>query len=242
MPGNDGHTVDYSHRAIHQLALSGLSLEFPSLPESDESTEIYLMHLKIPREGGIVLDLGAYAGASTLRFAKEVGARGLVAAFEPDAENYDCLQCNIAAHSLTNIRAFKKGIWSSDTTLAFNAEGNMGSSVTAITTRQLVGMIPPALTEVVTLMTAAALAGVTAVHAVKMDIEGAELEVLRTSGDFLKRYRPRMVIEPHMVYGRMCTNDLRTILTGYGYSTKLVTQGSLSYPLIVAESKVSRPS
>jgi FkbM family methyltransferase len=237
VPPGGARMVDYSRPGKHELAKSGLTLEFPSLPESDESTEIYQMHLKVP-ERGVVFDLGAYAGASACRFSMLVGPHGVVAAFEPDTENFCCLQRNLAAQGLNNVRAFQKGIWSSDTRLNFFAEGNMGSSVTAMGYRD--GIVNPSVTiDVVTLETAAALAGVTTVHAIKMDIEGAELEVLRSAGQFLKRHRPRMVIEPHSIEGTLCTDALRTLLGGYGFATLVIPQGSIpDWPLVVAEPRL----
>ncbi len=231
--GRSGHgqEVDYSRSRKQRLLQSGVEFEFPSLPESDESTQIYLEHLQL-RAGDVVLDLGAYAGSSTYFFAHRVGGQGLVAAFEPDRTNFGCLQRNIAQHRLTNVKPFCKGVWGSTTTLAFQAEGSMGSSVASLLCRSS----NVVTVEVVTLEDAARLAGVNAVHAVKMDIEGAELEVLRNCGDFLRRHRPRMVIEPHVVDGKMCTQPLRSLLESYGLRTRLVGQGSISdWPLVVAE-------
>jgi len=222
--------VDYSKPAIQRLMKSGVKFEFPSLPESDDSTEVYLEHLKI-QEGNIVFDLGAYAGSSSYVFSKLAGPHGLVVAFEPDAENFKYFQKNILRHSLTNVRAFRKGVWSSNCTIEFQTEGNMGSSIASITERRS----NVKSVEVVTLDKALELAGVDTVHAIKMDIEGAELEVLRSAREFLQRHRPRMVIEPHFVDGKMCTDELLALLTELGYSTQLATQGAISdWPLVVA--------
>ena len=87
--------VDYSRPALHRLKRSGVEFEFPSLPESDESTEVYMTALKLT-PGDVVLDFGAYAGASAYFLAKAVGPDGTVLSFEPDETNFRYLQANIA--------------------------------------------------------------------------------------------------------------------------------------------------
>src|SRR5450759_684704 len=118
--------VDYSRPALQQLSRSGVEFEFPSLPESDESTEVYVVALDL-QPGEVVFDLGAYAGASAYFLAKAVGPDGMVISFEPDELNFRYLQANIARHGLTNVRPVNKGIWSETANLEFQAEGNMGS-------------------------------------------------------------------------------------------------------------------
>lgn len=222
-------TVTYSAPRLHRLRRSQVEFEFPALPESDESTEMYLHALQL-KEGDVVLDLGAYSGASTYFFAKAVGPDGVVAAFEPDATSRRYLDANIRRHRLTNVKVFDRGIWRENTTLAFQAEGNMGSSVSAILKRETnVHSIP-----VVTLEEAAKMAADRPVTAIKMDIEGAELEVLQSARHFLKQHRPAMVIEPHNVNGRMNTQDVCSLLRDIGYRVQVLSQGSQEWPLIAA--------
>ena len=90
--------------------------------------------------------------------------------------------------------------------------------------------------KVLSLNDAVKLAGkeATRVAAIKMDIEGAEVAVLKSAGDFLQRHKPRLVIEPHFVNGRMCTEEICQLLRSYGYSVQLLAQGVQSWPLIAA--------
>jgi FkbM family methyltransferase len=222
--------ADYSRPAIHRLAHSGVEFEFPSMPESDDSNEIYRDNIDL-KPGDLVFDLGAYAGASTYFLAQAVGADGLVAAFEPDEINFSCLQRNVARHGLSNVKTFPMGIWSETTTLAFEAEGNMGSAPSEVLGRAS----NTKMVSVVSLEDAAALCGSKRVAAIKMDIEGAELPVLRRGGDFLRSHRPTLVIEPHRVTaGHMNTDEISEILCSYGYDIQLLSQGVQGWPLIVA--------
>ena len=222
--------VDYSKPAVHTLGRSRIPFFFPSLPESDESTEAYMEVLNL-KPGQVVLDCGAYAGASAYFLSKAVGPDGLVISFEPDAENFSALVGNIKRHGLKNVMAVNKGVWSSSCSLQFQAEGNMGSGVVSI-----LGRKSNVITvEVLSLEEAASLAGGRPVNAIKMDIEGAELEVIAKCAAFLKKFTPNMIIEPHVVNGEMNTEILRSLLVGYGYKTSLKSQGVSDWFLITAQ-------
>jgi hypothetical protein len=53
----------------------------------------------------------------------------------------------------------------------------------------------------------------------KMDIEGAELNVVTSSIDFLKQHRIHLSIESnHRVDGRFTSGPLESLLAGIGYS------------------------
>jgi FkbM family methyltransferase len=221
--------VDYSQPRLQRLTRSGVEFEFPSLPESDESTETYMEALDL-QPGEAVFDLGAYAGASAYFLSKAVGKDGIVVSFEPDETNYHYLIANIARHQLTNVRAIKKGIWNETTVLEFQAEGNMGSSAVSMTGRKSnVKAVP-----VVSLEDAVTLAGIPRVTAIKMDIEGAEITILRTAAHFLQTHRPKLVIEPHVVEGKMATEEICQILRDNAYQVELLHQGVQDWPLIAA--------
>jgi len=231
VPEGEGtlRVVDYSKPRVHRLRHSQVEFEFPALPESDESTEMYMRALQ-PRPGEVILDLGAYAGGSTYFFAKAVGDGGRVAAFEPDEKSLPFLRANMSRHALANVAVFDCGIWSENTTLSFQAEGNMGSSVASILKRDSnVQQI-----RVVTLDEAARLAGGRPVSCIKMDIEGAEVAVLRSAQEFFRAHRPRLVIEPHKIEGQMNTEEVLEILRGYGYRAEVLSQGSQDWPLVSA--------
>jgi FkbM family methyltransferase len=221
--------VDYSHPTLQKLTRSGIEFDFPSLPESDESTEAYMTALDV-KLGEAVFDLGAYAGASAYFLAKAVGTEGIVISFEPDEINFRYLRANITRHNLTNVRPVQKGVWSESTSLEFQAEGNMGSSIAKILRRKSNVKV----VQVVSLEDAAKLTGGKRVSAVKMDIEGAEVVVLRKAGEFLREHQPRLIIEPHVVEGKMATEEICHILQNYGYVTELLSQGTQNWPLIAA--------
>ncbi len=70
---------------------------------------------------------------------------------------------------------------------------------------------------------------------IKMDIEGAELDVLKGASHFFKIHRPRLIIEPHVVGGELNTNDVIECLNGYNYQCRIIEQWGVSIPLITAK-------
>lgn len=69
--------------------------------EEDEN-KIYEKYIK---KGDVVLDVGAFIGDNSLDFAKLVGDKGKVYAFEANRKNWELLKKNIEANSYKNIVA-----------------------------------------------------------------------------------------------------------------------------------------
>ena len=56
--------------------------------------------------------------------------------------------------------------------------------------------------------------GLDRIDFIKIDIEGAEVQVLESSQHLLSQFRPRMMIEPHLIEGQMTTDRCCAILKG----------------------------
>lgn len=225
----DGILVaDYSSPRKHVLTGSGVAFTFTST-ESPDVTDIYLEKARL-KEGDVVLDMGAYCGATAYAFSKIVGESGKVLAFEPDNENYNALCQNINLHALTNVIPIKKAIWSSRSKLLFQGDGNMGSGMAIV----LKDRSNAYEVETLSLDNICSEYKLTRVDFVKMDIEGSEVEVLKSAKDFLKRFKPSLIIEPHLVGERICTEVVCDILREADYSCEVIDQGGYELPLIFA--------
>ncbi len=222
--------VDYSHPAMHTMRADGLPFWFPELAESMETTELYLRYADL-EPGDVVFDLGAYAGGATYHFSRAVGAAGHVYAFEPDPSSYQCFARNIELHSMTNVTPERRGVWSHTGRVAFQAEGNMGSAVvdaaarTSDTTQSI---------DVVSLTDYCAEKKIARVDFVKLDVEGSEAAILRSSGDFISTFRPPMVIEVHFIRGVRTDDEVTSALQRHGYRLEVVEQAGLPLPLLAA--------
>lgn len=224
---NDILVVDYSYAREHILKNSGLSFYFTSLPESCETTNIYIERTLLS-EGCCVFDIGAYCGASTHAFSRVVGKKGVVYAFEPDPLNYGALLRNIQTHGLNNVMPIQKGIWSKKTTLEFLIEGNMGSSANLLLNRP--GQTK--MIEVTSIIDVVHDYDITRLDFIKMDIEGAEVEVLLSALSVLKRFNPKLIIEPHKVDGVNTIDKVCDLLIEADYKFEIIAQGELDLPLI----------
>jgi len=220
--------VDYSSPKFHTLKKSNVGFYFSSLPESDHSTDIYLEKLKL-KEGDVVFDLGAYCGATSYFFSKQVGETGKVIAIEADPQNYEILKRNITHHNLKNVTPLHNYIWYKKDTIVFNSEGNMGSTAVS-----LLGRNDNTVTvSSVTLDDLIDYSG-SEVAAIKIDIEGAELDLIVKSETFFKKHHPKLIIEPHFINGSINTESLANALTTYGYQIEMLKQHDLHLPLIFA--------
>jgi FkbM family methyltransferase len=68
-----------------------------------------------PKQGDIVIDIGAHIGLYTIIGAKRVGAQGKVVAIEADPENFEMLNRNIKLNQLTNVIPLNYAVYSKET-------------------------------------------------------------------------------------------------------------------------------
>lgn len=219
-----------------QTLTNGKRYMFSSLPEPAATSEQYIELLEL-KAGDNVLDLGAYCGVSSLMFAEVVGALGNIIAVEPDPTNYEVMQANLREHNKNSIVSpVQAAVWKRNTTLKFDAEGSMGSSAHSI----LRGRSGKPV--MVNALTVESLTHGMRIDAVKMDIESAEYKVLPAMAPFLKKHRPRIVIEPHWrsrslltpwKRGSVDVKYLTRVLRNVGYKVDVVTETGTEYPLIV---------
>lgn len=95
------------------------SLELSVRDFEPVETQLVLEHVP---EGGTVLDVGANIGYYTLLFARAVGPKGKVFAFEPDPDTYALLCENIEANGYTNVEAINAAVSDKMGSLFMNRE------------------------------------------------------------------------------------------------------------------------
>ncbi|MEM4035811.1 MAG: FkbM family methyltransferase [Fervidicoccaceae archaeon] len=146
-------------------------------------------HLRVCR-GCVFVDVGAHVGKYTVPVAKIVGDEGLVVAVEPHPENYETLVENIELNGLSNVVALNIAAWSGEGALKLFI-GDSGGHHSLKVNRGLgsVEVRARALDDVLDEL------GVERVDCVKIDVEGAELEVLKGLVKTLERFRPTVIVE-----------------------------------------------
>jgi FkbM family methyltransferase len=133
-----------------------------------------------PKPGDIVVDVGAHIGLYSLIAAKRVGASGKVIAIEPDPENYNLLQRNIELNKLTNVTILERAAFSSNSKLKLYLPGKE-RGFTKLSTIMANRAVTANFLEIdaTTLDHLMLMQEITQVNWIKIDVEGAELEVLK---------------------------------------------------------------
>ena len=144
------------------------------------------------RPGDTVLDVGANIGAYTVLFAQWVGPHGRVIAFEPAPEPYRALRMLVDANTVADrVTALDQAVSSLEGTAAFAAVGVDGANRL---TRTGDGM-----TVATTTIDAVCRRLNVRPRLIKIDAEGAELDVLRGARQTLARGGAglRLYVEMH---------------------------------------------
>lgn len=116
-----------------------------------------------------IVDCGANIGLSVLYY-KMLYPNARIVAFEPDEDNFRLLQKNIRQNNLQDVVLRQEAVWISDGHISFSARGSEASHITN-------EALPEEQVRCVRLRNY--LAQQADVDFLKMDIEGAEWEVIR---------------------------------------------------------------
>src|SRR5215203_5674424 len=172
-----------------------------------------LLQLFRPTKGDIVVDVGAYLGRYALTSSNLVGENGRVVAIEGDPSHYKMLDKNIKLNKVSNVMAINCMVGSKDMHLIVGSEDNYLTvrSKDIHTNHQddsyrefdESGRVQIGNT-IVNLNTLDNLLikqhGISEVNWMKIDVEGAELEVLKGAHNILSNSkRIKLLIEIHDV-------------------------------------------
>lgn len=133
------------------------------------------------RPGDTVLDLGAHIGYYTLLFAKLVGPKGRVIAFEPDPTNYSLLVRNVRENGYVNVECVNRAVSDSSRTgrLYLSPRTSGDHRTHAVRGRRAVPIEMTSIDD--------AIGDAKGLALVKMDIQGAEGLALRGMKKVLAR-------------------------------------------------------
>ena len=168
------------------------------------------------RPGGCFYDVGAHIGFYSLLAARLVGQTGAVIAFEPDTDNAEILRQNAARNGL-QICVVSAAVSNQDGTIRFQRSTGDGPS-------RMSGMVirdnlPAAKESEIVCCPAVSLDGFSSSHRpptlVKIDVEGAEIQVLEGARSLLETKKPVLIIEVHH---QKDLPAVHSILSGLGYA------------------------
>lgn len=227
---NGYRLVDYSLPKYHNvIGFDLMPVMFSSFSEPMASTLQYLEFAAL-QPGSVVFDLGAYSGLSSIVFKEKIGSDGRVVAVDADTQNIRTIEANFALYKkLTkqDIDLVYGAMWHHCDGLAFSSDGTMGASATDI----VGGRGTQSMVKSYTLSKLADMFELKTIDFVKCDIEGAEA-TLFDDDDFFKRFRPKIIVEPHIVGGSMTTDQCISTLSRHGYACEVIEQPGVVFPLV----------
>lgn len=169
------------------------------------------------REGANVYDVGSHVGFMALSAARAVGPGGRVFAFEPDPENRARLIHHVERNGFANVEVVPRAVWSHAGTVGFtrastDAAGLQGRASEAGGDVEAVTLDEFALDH-------------PAPDVVKIDVEGAELEVLGGARRVLAEHRPTVLCEIHLEAGGHAERlpEVTRLLEDAGYAVEQLT-------------------
>ena len=180
--------------------------------------ELYAFRARSERP--YIIDGGANIGLSVLYF-KRLYPLAEIVAFEPDPYIFGLLQQNLRSHGHDDVRLERCALWSSETRLSFHGDGADGGRVVqedAGGTAVQAVRLRPFLDRRVDLL--------------KLDVEGAETEVLRDCRDALDKVES-LYLEYHSTVGQPQTlHVVLEILASAGFRVQVLPCSVMSRPLI----------
>jgi FkbM family methyltransferase len=157
----------------------------------------------LPKQGDIVVDIGAHMGRYTIISSKRVGANGKVVAIEAHPSNFEMLNSNIKLNQLTNVTTLNYAVYSKETKIklylpdeesGYTMHHSIMSNYVFTKYKDKTGDKLSANTLDYLLQ----LKGITDVNWVKIDVEGAEFEVLKGAHNVLSNSKDiSLLIEVH---------------------------------------------
>jgi FkbM family methyltransferase len=149
------------------------------------------------KRGDVVLDVGAHTGTHAVNFLDCVGPDGTVLAFEPLPDVHAMLLRNLGDRP--NLKTFELALSSAPAQSAtfVRAEGSLSES--GLKQRQYNSpqdVAPSQISvKVSTIDTVVSALGLNALHYIKMDIEGGELDAVAGGRGTIQKFRPIISLE-----------------------------------------------
>jgi FkbM family methyltransferase len=177
------------------------------------------------RQGMTVFDIGAHIGYYTLLLAKCVGPNGRVFSFEPLPGNFDLLRKNVQLNNLTQVQTFNQAVFSRVGEITISVPDDQPNS----------GNGSVCLDEGVQQFRVNAVSldafceeFLIRPDVLKMDVEGAEYEVLRGAKRVIAQFRPKLLIELHHFDGNLAAHPVPDLVSGWGYHIDWIERWQLT--------------
>ncbi len=184
-------------------------------------------NFKARTDAPYIIDCGANLGMSVIYF-KKLYPKASILAFEADDHVFKFLEKNVKSFGYDNVELVNKAVWNGNGELTFLAEGGAGGRLEASETGDHVYKKVPSV-RLRDYLTGKK------VDFLKMDIEGAEYDVLKDCADALSDI-DFMFIEYHSMIDReQNLQEILEIIKNAGFRYHIKEAYTTKYPLIERE-------
>ena len=183
------------------------------------------LEILTPKKNDVIIDIGANTGYYALRLSSLVGKDGKIIAIEPDPQTFDALKKNCELNNILNIDfhniaisnsngeiTFHQSVFHSGTSSLFvNKNDNSKMNELVVKTTTLDELIKEKYDEIAW---------------IKIDVEGAELAVLKGSLSILRKTK-NIIIEVHehiLKQNNENSNEILEILETSGFKITLFNE------------------
>ena len=175
-----------------------------------------------PEAGSIVIDVGAHMGRYTIIASKRVGPNGKVVAIEAHPSNFEILKRNIKLNNLNNITSLNCAAYSKEGRLKLHLRsGGLGYTMysTVMSNRFETGRFMEVKANTLDHLIESERIPSEQIKWIKIDVEGAELEVLKGANHILTESNNiSLLIEIHRLSGYITLYEsIRELLGMYNF-------------------------
>jgi FkbM family methyltransferase len=172
------------------------------------------------RRGDICVDVGGNLGYYSFLMARLTGPEGRVITFEPVAENLAVLRENIAINKFTNIQVVDTALGERPGVMKLiRSESETFSATPSARAYAVKGGHKEVEVQMDTLDSYLVRENLWP-GVIKIDVEGAEIDVLRGATETLRTMRPTVLLEIHG-WGDSTSGEVTDLLGSLGYNVSL---------------------
>ena len=165
---------------------------------------------------GVFIDVGSHIGKYTVRVARDLRGTGRVISIEPEPHNFSLLEQNIALNNLHNVSIFKGACSAEDGQTTLYIDGT-ATTLHSIHNNPGLRKTTQCIVSTWKLDTLLKTLGINRVDLIKIDTEGAELDVLKGARHTLATHHPKIVFE---AWNETILEDIEKALTPFKYRIK----------------------
>lgn len=183
--------------------------------------------------GSVVCDIGAHLGYFTLLMADSVGPGGQCISFEPQPANYQMIERTLACNGMTQVKLEHAAVADREGIAPFGIHANSLMGRLVASDEPSGGHADMMVVEHVPVWT---LDNYLARHTsgpltlAKIDVEGAEVEVVRGALETISRFRPILLIEVHTTPEAQTGAEIGRILRPLNYELIQLEAGRVLQP------------